>query len=709
MREILRKVLIACSLALAWSGAALAQAPPVTTSPQGWLQYGPSVSLSVSTASARVLLGWTGKTAPPSAWVCNVGSAAASVRAGNSSVVALVTDFSIPAGSTTTPSCSLMTLNGAPYIAAITGASTTTLLIYSGSGNPLGSGAAGGSGGGGGGGTGTPGGATNSAQYNAGGGNFGGVTMGDATLLLGQTGSFPAAYVMSGDATMTDGGAITVTKTNGVAFGTLATLNAAPAGTLTGTTLNSTVITSSLTSVGALASGSLASGFTVVSPALGGTGEANNSANTLTFSGNYGLTLTLTNTTSVTLPTSGTLITGITGCTATTHQWIDALSSAGVCTKTQPATTDLSDIGTFSINTTGGITASGTSTSGTIAGSICATSAGLYLYEAGVNCYVASSPAFSSITSGTNTAAAMVVGAGATFAIASTGTLAISNTALPTPAAGKIGISGAATDPTLAANGEGAIYQRTTTDGIAIMGRGGACDVTLLDYNAGKALCVTTGTANIALGGKLSMSAELTIGGVGSNTTIESLTGGSHLSADATSDFVYGTSLNTSGNPVVWQLAITDTAAGATSLAWQILGGTTATTSEAKIDLTGNMTLAGGITAPGASTFAETHGTTYAPTLTSNNYTAATTDCGKTLLLPTGTTPTLTLPNLNASCTIVVIQNSATQYTVQAASGGTLVSVNSYTKTKAQNAILFLTIIVPSASAATWDLAGDGA
>jgi hypothetical protein len=41
----------------------------------------------------------------------------------------------------------------------------------------------------------------------------------------------------------------------------------------------------------------------------GGTGVANNSANTITFSGNYGLTLTLSGTTSLTLPTSGTLST----------------------------------------------------------------------------------------------------------------------------------------------------------------------------------------------------------------------------------------------------------------------------------------------------------------------------------------------------------------------------------------------------------------
>lgn len=46
-----------------------------------------------------------------------------------------------------------------------------------------------------------------------------------------------------------------------------------------------------------------------ITPANGGTGVANNAANTITFSGNYGLTMTLTNTTSVTLPTSGTIAT----------------------------------------------------------------------------------------------------------------------------------------------------------------------------------------------------------------------------------------------------------------------------------------------------------------------------------------------------------------------------------------------------------------
>jgi len=44
-------------------------------------------------------------------------------------------------------------------------------------------------------------------------------------------------------------------------------------------------------------------------PANGGTGVANNAANTITFSGAFGITMTLTNTTAITFPTTGTLAT----------------------------------------------------------------------------------------------------------------------------------------------------------------------------------------------------------------------------------------------------------------------------------------------------------------------------------------------------------------------------------------------------------------
>ena len=114
-----------------------------------------------------------------------------------------------------------------------------------------------------------------------------------------------------------------------------------------------------------------------------------------------------------------------------------------------------------------------------------------------------------------------------------------------------------------------------------------------------------------------------------------------------------------------------------------------------------------------AQSFAEVHGTAYAPTLTANNYNAAITDCGKTLLLPTGTAPTVTLPNVNPAtgeCSIKMVQmtSGTSLYTIQAASGGTLVSANSYTHTAKQYATIVVTLIVPSGSAATWALSGEG-
>ena len=55
--------------------------------------------------------------------------------------------------------------------------------------------------------------------------------------------------------------------------------------------------------------GGVLSSEAALSPTRGGTGVANNATNTLTFSGNFSLGLTLTSNTSLTLPTSGTLST----------------------------------------------------------------------------------------------------------------------------------------------------------------------------------------------------------------------------------------------------------------------------------------------------------------------------------------------------------------------------------------------------------------
>ena len=74
-------------------------------------------------------------------------------------------------------------------------------------------------------------------------------------LWIGNGSSVATAVQMSGDCTIANAGAITCTKTSGTLFGSLATLSAAPAGTLTGTMLASNVTASSLTGVGTITSG----------------------------------------------------------------------------------------------------------------------------------------------------------------------------------------------------------------------------------------------------------------------------------------------------------------------------------------------------------------------------------------------------------------------------------------------------------------------
>jgi len=93
----------------------------------------------------------------------------------------------------------------------------------------------------------------------------------------------------------------------------------APAGTLSGTTLNSTVVSSSLTSVGTIGTGVWHG--TIIGATYGGTG-VNNGASTLTMAGSvthagaFTQTFTATGNTSLTLPTSGYLISTATNMAA---------------------------------------------------------------------------------------------------------------------------------------------------------------------------------------------------------------------------------------------------------------------------------------------------------------------------------------------------------------------------------------------------------
>jgi hypothetical protein len=91
---------------------------------------------------------------------------------------------------------------------------------------------------------------------------------------------------------------------------------------------------------------------TVIAPAYGGTGVANGTNNTLTYTGNYTLGLTLSANTSVTLPTTGTLAT-LAGSESLTNKKLGSLTSNGF------VTTSNSD-GTLSVTTTVATTSGGT-------------------------------------------------------------------------------------------------------------------------------------------------------------------------------------------------------------------------------------------------------------------------------------------------------------------------------------------------------------
>lgn len=126
--------------------------------------------------------------------------------------------------------------------------------------------------------------------------------------------------------------------------------------------------------------------------------------------------------------------------------------------------------------------------------------------------------------------------------------------------------------------------------------------------------------------------------------------------------------------------------------------------------LNGNNTYSGNNTHSGTETFSgSVIGTAAAVTLTSNNYTASASDCGTTKLLPTGSTPTVTLPNLNQNCAISFVTTAAISYQFVAASGGSTQNSQAYSHTRGSNAGDTVTVIIvtPSSSAAKWSISGD--
>ena len=239
---------------------------------------------------------------------------------------------------------------------------------------------------------------------------------------------------------------------------------------LNATTLGSGVTASSLTGVGALASGSIASGFGTIT-----------TANTIT----------------------GTTINGTTGINTGAGAGTQRITSAG----------NLTNIGTTQFNTQ-------TYTwpaSQTASGFLQTNGTGTLSWTTTVP---ATSVPFSGITSGTNTVAAMIVGAGASLNYTSTGTINASSLTGNTWAApGAIGTTTAAAG-------------NFTSIGVTTQGTGAFTTLSFTYATASGSLAL--GNATAALGpGHLNMSGNLTTGGnIDINGTTNDIAGTLNLSGN---------------------------------------------------------------------------------------------------------------------------------------------------------------------------------
>jgi hypothetical protein len=145
-----------------------------------------------------------------------------------------------------------------------------------------------------------------------------------ATSLNGLTVS-----TTTGTLTLANGSTLATSGANSITLTSTGATNVTLPTSGTLATTSNTVATISFGTTGLTPSTATGGAVTVagtLSPANGGTGVANNALNTLTFTGNYSLGLTLNGNTSVTLPTTGTLAT-LAGAETLTNKTINGANN----------------------------------------------------------------------------------------------------------------------------------------------------------------------------------------------------------------------------------------------------------------------------------------------------------------------------------------------------------------------------------------------